>query len=509
MTVLVDGAVVGAYTIVRRIATGGMGGVYQARHAALRRDAALKVLLPHLLGDAEMIRRLDREARAIASLKHPHIVEIYDADITREPYYLAMEYHVRGSLEMRLSELRRTDGRMSIDDAIRVTYELAEALAFAHARGFVHRDLKPSNVLIADDGRAVLSDFGLAASQFSMRLTGSQVALGTPAYMSPEQVKGEKAGPRSDLYSLGIMLHEMLTGDVPFLAESPYAVMYKQVSEAAPPVRNYRLDVPEDLCRILDGLLAKNADQRIADAATLCASLRSLEATQRGAAPTLLTTSGDSSTSRLRAIVQQLLSGRHALPTPAPQLRPQRAVSRARVLIGASVGTGAAVVAMGVAAVLSLRGSQPVATATPLPTSLPAADAPRAQRATSTPTNTPTPLPTNAPTQDPTETPAPVFIAAPTETAPPTETAVPTAAPTETPTVVPTRPPSTATALPSPTETPAPPPTPTAAPSIAVPTSAPPESTAPPPQPTAPPTPEPTAQPTAPAPEPTRTTAPP
>ena len=106
MTVFADGTIVGPYTIVRRIAAGGMGAVYQARHTALRRDAALKVLLPHLLGDYEMIRRLDREARAIASLRHSHIVEIYDADITNEPYYLAMEYHQRGSLEQQMAELR-------------------------------------------------------------------------------------------------------------------------------------------------------------------------------------------------------------------------------------------------------------------------------------------------------------------------------------------------------------------------------------------------------------------
>ncbi len=273
MSTLAPGTRVGPYEVLAKVATGGMGIVYRARHRTMQRDAALKVLLPSLVEDAEFIQRLHREAKAVAALRHPNIVEIYDANIEEEPYYLAMEYLPGGSLQAKLMQLRDRGQRMSERDALSVARQLASALDFAHTKGFVHRDIKPSNVLIAEDGRYVLTDFGIAAMQQGTKLTKTAVSMGTPEYMSPEQAQGRTLDRRSDLYSLGVMLYEMFTGSVPFTADTPLGVAFKHVKEAPPAVSKLRSDLTPGAKTVIDRALAKKPEDRFQSAVEFIAAI--------------------------------------------------------------------------------------------------------------------------------------------------------------------------------------------------------------------------------------------
>src|SRR5215207_11448912 len=233
----------GRYLLSGLLGTGGMAEVFLAHDLMLGRDVALKVLMEHYAKDERFVGRFWREAQSAAALNHPNVVQIYDqgrADDGR--YYIAMEYVPGGSLKDLI--LRR--GPIGPSEAARLASQVAEALHAAHRRGIGHRDIKPQNVLIGEAGEAKVADFGIAlAASRTPSTSGTDLLSGTPGYMSPEQAMGERVGPESDLYSLGVVLYEMLTGVVPFEAEGPLATAMKHVIEQPLPPRKRNPSVPE------------------------------------------------------------------------------------------------------------------------------------------------------------------------------------------------------------------------------------------------------------------------
>ena len=253
----------GRYEIRGLLGSGGMARVHLAYDTRLARTVALKTLLPELARDPEARRRFAREARAAAGLNHPGIVTVHDQDETKAGGtdgdevvpYLVME-HIEGRT---LSELAREQAPLEIDRAIRITCDILDALAHAHAHGLVHRDVKPSNVLIATGGSVKVADFGIARVVHSLsRITGTGTSLGTPGYMSPEQVAGHEVDARSDLYSVGCMLNELLTGTVPFPGLTPLSVMYAHVHQTPPPPSARNPRVPPALDAVVLSALSKN-----------------------------------------------------------------------------------------------------------------------------------------------------------------------------------------------------------------------------------------------------------
>jgi serine/threonine-protein kinase len=246
------------YTVVKRLASGGMAHVYLARHTALNRPYVIKVLHASLSGEAEMRERFRREAEAAARLVHPFICAIADMGSTGDVDYLVMPYFGGGSLADLLAR-QRTVGAMM---AAAVAAQVSCGLDYAHRRGVVHRDIKPDNILFDEDGNAALTDFGIATARFHGRLTASGRAMGTPHYMSPEQAMGKLVDGRSDLYAVGLLLYEMVIGSPPFDGEDSYAVGYKHVHETAVPPDQRDTRVPAALSAIVMTCLAKSPSER-------------------------------------------------------------------------------------------------------------------------------------------------------------------------------------------------------------------------------------------------------
>lgn len=420
MSQLTPGTVLGPYEIAEKIASGGMGVVYRARHRLMERDVAIKAIRPELLEDHEFIERFRREARAVAALRHPHIVEIYDASIDSTPAFLAMQFLPGGSLQNRIKQLRQRNERMPVDEALSIGRQLASALDYAHNKKFIHRDIKPANVLIAEDGSYVLTDFGIVSTQEAMtRLTRTRSSIGTPEYMSPEQANGQPLDGRSDLYSLGVMLYEMLAGTPPFTAETPLSVMLKHVRDPLPPIARLRPDLPPAVREIVERCLAKKPEQRFQSGAELITAIDRVRATQPARRSPMPWAIGGLALLALGGALAAYLL-RPIAPSAAPE----------------------AVAAVTVTTQATRAQAEPVAVA--------AASATLAPTATQVP---PPPTETTAPTatSEASATPAPEAIAAPTETTAPVATATSAASPTvaSSPTTPPTRTPG-----PSPTPKP-------------------------------------------------------
>lgn len=252
------------YTLIKKINSGGMATVYLATQHSVGRTVALKIMKPSLDKDPEFHQRFQREATIIGQLSHPNIIPIYDIGRHEDYNYISMEFLPKGSLDEKIAN------GMTTEFALKVALGIAAALEHSHSKGYVHRDIKPENILFREDDSPVLTDFGIARTiKSKANMTQVGTVIGTPYYMSPEQAKGEFSDGRSDLYSLGVMLYEMLTGKRPFHADSSLALGIKHIHEQAPklPVHLFSLQP------ILDKLLAKKPDQRYQTARELIAAL--------------------------------------------------------------------------------------------------------------------------------------------------------------------------------------------------------------------------------------------
>jgi hypothetical protein len=271
----------GRYRLDAQIGAGGMSTVYRAFDTVLERQVAIKLMHRDIAADADQLERFRREARAVAQLNHPHIVGVIDAGEAPPPEeqtgfgepvpmpYIVFEYVEGETLKDRIRRM----GRLPIPEAVAYAIEIARALQAAHDRRIVHRDVKPQNVLIDDEGTAKVTDFGIARSLTEEGLTADGRVLGTTDYVSPEQALGHDVGPQSDLYSLGIVLYEMLTGDVPFHGENQVAVAMKHVREDLPDVQMRRPQVSSALAAVVDNATAKDLGQRYQDDAELITDL--------------------------------------------------------------------------------------------------------------------------------------------------------------------------------------------------------------------------------------------
>jgi len=248
----------GQYQIVAPLGEGGMAAVYKAYQPTMERYVAIKVLPQHMAASAEFVARFRREAKMLAQLQHPNILPVFDYGEADGYPYIVMPFVQSGTLAELLHKRR-----VSLAEVRRLMTQIGEALSYAHARGMIHRDIKPSNMLIDERGNCLLTDFGLARMvEASTKITTSGTIMGTPAYMSPEQGTGAELDQRSDIYSLGIILYEMVTGRVPYTAETPVAVVFKHIQDPLPSARKLNPNLPEAVEVVLLKALAKHPEER-------------------------------------------------------------------------------------------------------------------------------------------------------------------------------------------------------------------------------------------------------
>ncbi|MBW3594023.1 MAG: protein kinase [Actinobacteria bacterium] len=262
------------YRIDRQIGIGGMGTVFSAADERLQRNVAVKILKEELSSDPRFVERFRREARSAAALSHPNIASVFDYGEDSGRYFIVMEL-VEGR---DLARVIREEGPFDAARATAFTAQIARALGHAHAGGLIHRDIKPHNVIVMDDDRVKVTDFGIARATGESTLTATGTVLGTAQYVSPEQASGETPGPPADVYSLGIVLFEMLTGAVPFTGDSPISVALRHVRDDVPPPSTIDPSVPKELDEIVARATAKQPDQRFANGDAFAAALTGEEA---------------------------------------------------------------------------------------------------------------------------------------------------------------------------------------------------------------------------------------
>jgi hypothetical protein len=331
MSTLLGTTLSGRYRLEARIGAGGMSTVYRAFDETLERQVAIKLLNREVSSHSDELERFRREARAVAQLSHPHVVGVIDAGEDDGRPYIVFEYVEGETLKERIRRL----GRLPVPEAVAYAIEIARALGAAHARHIVHRDVKPQNVLIDEEGSAKVTDFGIARTLDEEGLTSDGRVIGTTDYVSPEQAMGEPVTGSSDLYSLGIVLYEMLVGEVPFKGDSQVAVAMKHVREPLPDVQLARPEISAALAALIDRATAKHPSERYADAGELIADLEDVLAIE---------------TARAGNVTGEVTSVLRSLPSQAQRRVPFRVRHRvvALLMLGlavAVVGGGAAYVA--------------------------------------------------------------------------------------------------------------------------------------------------------------------
>lgn len=259
------------YTVERKLGSGGMADVYLGFHNQLRRRIAIKVLPRAMSRDQGMVKRFMKEAESAAQLSHPNIISIYDIGVAGPLNYFIMAFISGGSLKDQL----RT-GTVSIERATEIIIQICGALNYAHTMGVIHRDIKPDNIMFDEHGNAILMDFGIAKAKFASKLTATGTLIGTPHYMSPEQLKGKELDGRSDTYSLGILFYEILTGKVPFEGDDTYAIGLKHIQEPPVPPLELNPRIPESLNNIILTMLAKTPEARFSSAQDVASAIEDL-----------------------------------------------------------------------------------------------------------------------------------------------------------------------------------------------------------------------------------------
>ena len=344
------GHTLGGNTVIAKIGEGGMGAVFRAHDEGLDRDVAIKVLPPSLARDEIYRTRFLREARALARVKHPNLVQIYNVAAEKGLHFFSMEYIEGESLSVHIARAEK----MPLGEILRIAGQVLSAVASVHACGVTHRDIKSANIMIEASGRAVLMDLGLAKDEAARGVTTDGMILGTPEYMSPEQAEGVPATPRSDIYSFGIVLYEMAAGDVPFRGKSAIAVLRKQVEEEPPPLSEQRPDLPPGFLEAVSAAMRKKPEERPANAAELAAML--LEA---GSTPELATLAASAPSggaviashavtmsARKRATAPTLVDSPSGSPSGSPPDAPPAGVPTGATVDGAAGTSGSAQAAL-------------------------------------------------------------------------------------------------------------------------------------------------------------------
>ena len=417
------GRKIGSFEILEKIGQGGMAEVYKGRQPALRRMVAIKLLGRSLQADASLTERFQREAQAVAALRHPNIVQVHDFGVFENGHYLVMEYIEGHDLRQAMDERFEKGKTFSPDEILPLLSQVADALDYAHGKGIIHRDIKPGNILVATEGQAILSDFGLVMLQNRVSQVTQGHTFGTPEYIAPEQAMDSRAAvPQSDIYALGGILYEMVTGRLLFEADTAINLALMHINEEVVPPRTYNPALPQAVEDVIMRALAKEPARRYATASEMIDALRRA----------------------WRARPQEEAAG--VTPPPSPPMESQRAAVGSaggrRPWLWAVLGVMlVGLVALGYAWLRD--GAFPLG-ALASPTETPTPTATFTPTATATPTSVPA-------TATPTSTSAPISAASAALTSTPTPSPMPSPTPT-----------------PSPTETPSPTPTPTLAPGQAM-----------------------------------------
>jgi serine/threonine protein kinase len=264
------------YRVDEILGQGGMSAVYKAFDPNLKRVVAVKLIHPHLASDPKFLFRFEEEAAAVAQLRHPNIVKVFDFDHDGDLYYMVQEFVPGETLQERLRRLNREGRRLSLKETIQITAEMCDATGYAHELGMIHRDIKPANIMLNEEGQAVLMDFGIVKITSSQQHTATGAVVGTALYLPPEIIRGEAADPRSDIYSLGVTLYEMISGRPPFEANSAMTLLMMHLHDPVPDLRQLRPEVPNKFIAVIEKALAKDRSERYRSMGEMAVALRKL-----------------------------------------------------------------------------------------------------------------------------------------------------------------------------------------------------------------------------------------
>lgn len=305
----------GRYRIEAELGHGGMATVYKAADPNLRRVVAIKLIHPHISSNPDFIRRFEAEATVVAQLRHANIIQVFDFNHDGDIYYIVFEFVPGETLQAQLHRLNQAGRQMEMEQLLKIATTIGDALGYAHSRNIIHRDIKPANVMLNVQGEAILTDFGIVKIMGGTQHTATGAVLGTARYMSPEQIRGQRVDLRSDIYSYGNMLYEMVGGRPPFNADSAMTLMMMHINDPVPDVRQIRPGVSSQLVAVINKAMAKDPNQRYQTMAELLHDLQRIQA--GGVAPAAAASAGKT---LLDADLTDLLEPESAENDPSPYL---------------------------------------------------------------------------------------------------------------------------------------------------------------------------------------------